>query len=330
MPCVRRVRLYCCGERRLMGSPSGSGRVPGEQSVGAATRAARGCAPVTQPGTAVATYMAGQPGGQDFDPRVPNVARIYDFLLGGKDNFEADRQAARQLVEAVPGAALAAWDNRAFLGRAVRFLAREAGIRQFLDIGTGLPTRGNVHEIVQEIDPLTRVVYCDNDPMVVVHANALLASESTVSAVYSDLRYPHHLLAMPAVWSLMDLDKPLAVLMVAVLQFIEDREDPWDLVHQFKSAMSPGSYLVLSHVTGDDLADDAQRRAYEVYEKASAPGVARSRAEIDRFFDGLDMVAPGLVSVCDWRPVLERRRQQPTLFYAGVGRKPGHIPGVLA
>jgi hypothetical protein len=313
-----------------MGNSSGPSRVPGEQSIGVGTSAVDRWSPVIQPGASVATCMAGQPGGQDFDPGVPNVARIYDFLLGGKDNFDADRQAARRLVEAVPGAALAARDNRAFLGRAVRFLAQEAGIRQFLDIGTGLPTRGNVHEIAQETDPLTRVVYCDNDPMVVVHANALLANESTVSAVYSDLRYPRHLLAMLAVRSLLDLDKPIAVLMVAVLHFIEDREDPWDLVDQFKSAMAPGSCLAISHVTGDELPGAARRRAAEVYESASAPGVARTSAQIARFFDGLDVVAPGLVSVPDWRPSLKRSRQQPTLFYAGVGRKPGHVPEVLA
>jgi hypothetical protein len=160
---------------------------------------------------------AGRGGSRSFDPSVPNVARIYDFLLRGKDNYAADRDAARQLLAAVPDAALAARDNRGFLARAVRFLAGKAGIRQFLDIGAGLPTRGNVHEIAQAADPHAHVVYCDNDPVVVAHADALLGERLTVAAVNCDLRHPHHLLTLPTVRTLIDFDKPLAILMVAVL-----------------------------------------------------------------------------------------------------------------
>ena len=274
---------------------------------------------------ASATGEAPWLGSQGFDITVPNVARIYDFLLGGKDNFAADRLAARELLEAVPDAAIAARDNRAFLGRAVRFLAREAGIRQFLDIGTGLPTGGNVHEIAHEADPLARVVYVDNDPMVIVHANALLVTEPTVSAVYGDLRYPRQLLAMLAVRSLLDLDEPLAVIMAAVLHFIEDHESPWAIVEEFKSAMAPGSYLALSHVTGDGIGEDARHRAAEIYRSASAPGVARTHAQVARFFNGLDLLAPGLVSVADWRPAAGHTRREPALFYGGIGRKPGFV-----
>jgi O-methyltransferase involved in polyketide biosynthesis len=262
-------------------------------------------------------------GPQTFDPNVPNVARIYDFLLGGKDHFAADREAAQRLLDAVPGAAAAARDNRRFLGRAVWFLAREAGIRQFLDIGTGLPTRGNVHEIAQTARPGAHVVYADSDPVVVMHANALLADSLTVAAVQGDLRDPDHLFALPDVRTFIDWDEPVAVLMVAVLHFLEDRDNPWQAVDAFKDRMAPGSYLVLSHVTGDDTPADMVRQASEVYQNASAPGMARTRDQITRFFDGLDMVSPGLADPAAWRRPHLERKPRPVLFYAGIGRKHG-------
>ncbi len=168
-----------------------------------------------------------------FDPTVPNVARIYDALLGGKDNFAADREAARKLLDAVPGAARAARDNRRFLGRAVWYLAGEAGIRQFLDIGTGLPTQGNVHEIARAAYSPCRVVYVDYDPVVAVHAAALLADSPNVAAAQGDLRDPAHLLALPEVRALIDFGQPVAILMAAVLHFIEDCEDPWSIVDAY-------------------------------------------------------------------------------------------------
>jgi hypothetical protein len=250
------------------------------------------------------------------------VARIYDALLGGKDNFAADRAAAAELLEAVPGAAAAARENRAFLGRAVRFLAAEAGIRQFLDIGSGLPAAGNVHQIAQEADPLARVLYADCDPVVVLHANVLLANTVTVAAVDADLRYPEDLLNSPAVRALIDFDEPVAVLLVAVLHFLEDRENPQAIVNCIKERLTPGSYLVVSHVTGDDIPPQATQQARAVYENASAPGVARARDDIARFFDGLVMLAPGLVNVTAWRPDRIVRQPHETLFYAGIGRKP--------
>ena len=260
---------------------------------------------------------------QAFNPAVPNVARIYDFLLGGKDNFAADREAAGRLLDAVPGAAAAARDNRRFLSRAVWFLAREAGIRQFLDIGTGLPTRGNVHEIAQTARPGARVVYADNDPVVVMHANALLANSLTVAAVHGDLRDPDRLITLPDVRAFIDWDEPVAVLMVAVLHFLQDRDNPWQAVDAFKAQMAPGSYLVLSHVTGDGTPAEVIRQAAEVYHNASAPGMARTREQIARFFDGLDMVAPGLVDPAEWRRPRLERKSRPVLFYAGAGRKHG-------
>lgn len=278
----------------------------------------------TQPAVPVSEYGS-EPGRgipPAFDPNVPNVARIYDFLLQGKDNYAADREAARELLAAVPGAARAARDNRRFLGRAVWFLAREAGIGQFLDIGPGLPTQGNVHQIAHTAGSLSRVVYADNDPVVVAHANALLADSSKVAAVHADVRDPGHLLSRPAVQALIDFSQPVAVLMVAVLHFVQDSEDPWSIVSNYTSMMAPGSYLVVSHVTGDGTPAEAIRQAAEIYQHASAPGTARPRTQVARFFHGLDMVAPGLADPAYWRCPPPPGKPGPVVFYAGIGRKP--------
>jgi hypothetical protein len=258
---------------------------------------------------------------KDFDPTVPNVARIYDHLLGGKDNFAADRQAATRLLEAVPGAAVAARENRAFLGRAVRFLAEEAGIRQFLDIGAGLPSARAVHEIVHGCVPPPRVVYADNDPVVVRHAEALTRRALGVDAIQADLRHPRDLLSYLTWRHLIDLAQPIAVMLVAVLHFVEDHEGPWAVVNCYKDMMAPGSFLVISHVTADHLAGDTARQAQAAYDGASAPGIARSREQVARFFAGLDMVPPGLVDVSGWRPDVIGPPPEPVLFHAGVGRK---------
>jgi hypothetical protein len=259
---------------------------------------------------------------RDFDPTVPNVARVYDVLLGGKDNFAADRQAADRLLDAVPGAAVAARENRAFLGRAVRFLAEEAGICQFLDIGTGLPTGGSVHEIAQDGDPRqVRVVYADYDQVVVWHAEALLGGSLTAAVVRADLRQPWDLFAQPTVRTLINLAEPVAILLVAVLHFVEDREDPWAVVNCYKDMMAPGSFLVITHVTADHLSAEAAAQAQAVYDGASAPGVPRTREQVAGFFAGLEMVAPGLVNVSAWRPAHLGPAYGPAVFYAGIGRK---------
>ena len=259
---------------------------------------------------------------QHLDVTVPNVARIYDHLLGGKDNFAADRMAAAKLLEAVPVAAVAARENRAFLGRAVRFLAEEAGISQFLDLGTGLPTAGSVHEIAQTgAPPQVRVVYADCDPVVVRHAETLLGGSLSVAVVRADLRQPWDLFARPTVRTLINLAEPVAILLVAVLHFIEDHEDPWAVVNCYKDLMAPGSYLVISHVTADHLSADAARQARAAYAGASAPGAARSREQIAGFFAGLDMVPPGLVDVSEWRPDVIGASPGPPVFYAGIGCK---------
>jgi hypothetical protein len=236
-----------------------------------------------------------------FDTSVANPARMYDYFLGGKDHFPADKAAADQLLEAVPQTRVGARENRAFLQRAVGFLAGEAGIRQFLDIGTGLPTQGNVHQVAQAIAPGARVVYVDNDPIVHAHANALLGGDNTAS-ILGDLREPDEILTDPETYRLIDFGQPVAVLLVAVLHFIRDEEDPAGIVARLTATMAPGSYLVLSHATGDLYPREIGAKATKAYDRASAPLVLRSREEIERLFDGLEPVEPGLVQLSRWRP----------------------------
>ena len=210
----------------------------------------------------------------------PNVARIYDYLLGGNDNFQFDQEAERELFQAVPDASVAAWDNRQFLGRAVRFLAKEAGIRQFIDIGTGLRTRGNVHGIAQQYIGEPLVAYIDNDPVVLSHARALLVQQPAVVAAEGDLRAPMQILVNPEVRALITFDEPIAVLLVAILHFIRDEEHPYGIVKQLKEAMPRGSYLVLSHVTGDHLPPNAADKAHALYRHAQLPESLRRCSKI--------------------------------------------------
>jgi S-adenosyl methyltransferase len=264
-------------------------------------------------------------------PTIPNVARIYDYLLGGKDNFAADRAAAAELIRLIPDGAAACRENRRFVRRAVRYLAGR-GIRQFIDIGTGLPTRGNVHEIALEAAPDARVVYVDNDPVVVAHARALLAKPAApaVAAISGDLRSPGQILRDPELGAMIGLDRPFAVLATAVLHFIGDDEDPYGITQTLIAAMPPGSYLVISHITSDDIAADAGRGAQAVYEGATAQARPRTRDEIARFFDGLELTGPGVVSVGAWRPKpLAAQPKGRTLLYVGVGRKlaDSRVPG---
>ncbi len=255
-----------------------------------------------------------------YDPSTPNPARIYDYLLGGKDWFPADEAAAKELLALVPEAHAGARENRAFLGRVVRYLAREAGIRQFLDVGTGMPTQGNVHEVAHGVAPNARVVYVDNDPVVHVHANALLAEETT-TAVLADLRQPYRILQHPKTRALLDFTRPLAVLLVAVLHFIEDADGPGEVVACFRDAMPPGSFLVVSHATGD-FRPEIAGKVTAVYERAAAPLVLRSRAQVAAFFHGFELVPPGLVQPAAWRPDVDGARSTGVGgFWAGVGRR---------
>ncbi len=258
-----------------------------------------------------------------IDTSKAHPARVYDYLLGGKDNFPADREAAEQVLAAVPTARHMARANRAFLQRAVRFLAGKAGIRQFLDIGTGLPAQGNVHEVAQQVTSDARVLYVDNDPIVHVHANALLACDNS-AAILADLREPDAILSHPEVRQVIDFDQPVALLLVAILHFIRDEEDPAGIIARFRDAMTPGSYLAISHATGDfDLI--AASSAARAYDKAAAPMVLRNHAEVERLFDGFSLVDPGLVQVSHWRPDRgQAAGHQEVWAYGGVGRKITH------
>jgi hypothetical protein len=258
-----------------------------------------------------------------LDSGTPNVARIYDALLGGKDNYAVDRAAALALTSVLPDAARAARDNRAFLGRAVRYLAADAGISQFLDIGTGLPVGGHVHEIAQAVNPAARVAYVDNDRVVVTHASALLADAENVGAFELDVRSPRHLMTVPGVRALIDFDQPVAVLLVAVLHFIPDSDGPWSITRCIIDHLAPGSYVVISHVTGDEAPAGAIEKARKIYDSALVRGAARSKDDIERLFEGLELIRPGVVDAAGWRAGRRRTTTRPALFYAGIGRKPG-------
>ena len=257
---------------------------------------------------------------------VASVARIYDYWLGGHDNFAADRAAALKVSEAAPEAQLMAVENRRFLRRAVRYLAADAGITQFLDIGTGLPTQGNVHQVAQDISPAARVVYVDNDPMVLAHSRALKTGGDTM-VIEADLRNPRAILDHPGTRKLIDFGQPLAVLLVAVLHFISDDDDPGAIAAAIRDALPPGSYLVLSHVSGDIRRESAASAAVH-YKKVTADATLRGREEILRFFAGLELIEPGVVQVPYWRPdEPEPADAGKVWILGGVGRKPGIAVG---
>ncbi len=255
-----------------------------------------------------------------LNPGVPNPARMYDYYLDGKNNFPADREAAERALAIAPSTRDMARENRAFLRRAVRFLAAEAGIRQFLDIGAGLPTQGNVHEVAQAVAADARVVYADNDPVVVTHARALLADPST-AAIPADLRDPGAILASPEVRALLDSGQPVAILLLAVLHFIQDADDPAGIVARLRDAVPAGSYLAISHATADapNPRPEVAAQVVGVYRRATASLALRGGAEVARFFEGFDLVDPGLVQVQHWRP--EAVSTAPGGIWGGVGRK---------
>ena len=258
-----------------------------------------------------------------LDVTVPNVARMYDYYLGGKDNFEADRVAAEKVLALVPGLRRAVVENRRFLRRVIRYLASEAGIDQFLDIGVGLPTQGAVHEVAHEVSPDARVVYADYDPVVVTHGRALLAVRDQSIMVQADLRDAASILALPEVKAHLDVTRPVAITLFAVLHFIADEEDPAALVAGLRDTIAPGSYLAITHIGSDFFPDkQAMARAVEVYEKASERVWPRGREEILGFFDGFDLLEPGLVPKHQWRPVTGVAAEAPTIQWGGVGRKP--------
>jgi hypothetical protein len=256
-----------------------------------------------------------------LDTGVANPARIYDYWLGGKDNFAADREAAEQVIAVFPGIIPGVRANRAFLGRAVRYLAGEAGIRQFLDVGTGIPTKDNVHEVAQAVAPESRIVYADNDPMVLAHARALLTSapEGATSYVQADLRDTDNILRDAA--ATLDFGKPIAVTLLMILMLVEN---PYDIVARLMDAAPSGSYLVISH-PAKDVDTGEQAKAYERLNErmGETQGTLRTHAEVAAFFEGLEMVPPGLVQLHRWRPdPPDADLSYEVPAYGGMGRKP--------
>jgi S-adenosyl methyltransferase len=259
--------------------------------------------------------------GPRFDTSVASIARIYDYWLGGKDNFKVDREAAEEMIQAFPGIVAGVRMNRAFLGRAIHYLAAEAGIRQFLDIGTGLPSANNTHEVAQRAAPDSRIVYVDNDPIVLSHAKALLTStpEGACAYIDADLRNTGQILKEAA--GTLDFSRPVAVCLIMILQFIPDEEDPWQLTRALMDAVPSGSYLVVAHPANDVDVVVAPALRQLSTRMGRTRAVPRSYPEVLRFFDGLEMVEPGLVQLHRWRPGLGVDTGKNLAAYGGVGLK---------
>jgi SAM-dependent methyltransferase len=277
---------------------------------------------VTTDGTPAAGETPG--GGQEapsFDTSVAHVARVYDYWLGGKDNFAADRVAAEQAMQAYPDIVYSVRANRAFLARTVRYLAREAGVRQFLDIGTGIPSANNTHEVAQSVDTGSRVVYVDNDPVVLAHARALLVGngEGLTHFIDADLRDTGRILAGAA--ETLDFSQPVAIMLMAILQHIDDAEDPYGIVRSLLAAVPSGSYLTISHPAADLAAQQMAQMAERLNQLMAEKVTFRTRPQVVPFFAGLDMVEPGLVRVQEWRPDTEIEAKSPAAVCGGVGRK---------
>lgn len=251
-------------------------------------------------------------------------ARLYDHYLGGKDNYEVDRKAALQVAEVFPYAGWMARANRDFMSRAVDYLARSAGIRQFLDIGTGIPTEPNLHQVAQDIAPESRVVYVDNDPIVLAHARALMngTPEGRTDYIHADFTDPESILSAPQLRENLDLSQPVALSLIALLHFISDRHRPYEIVRTLLEALAPGSYLVMSHATAD-FDPESIAGAVRVYRENGMDPQVRDRAEFERFFDDMELVEPGIVVPHRWRPTgIEPNTSMDAKvsFYAGLAR----------
>ncbi|HTZ93189.1 MAG TPA: SAM-dependent methyltransferase [Streptosporangiaceae bacterium] len=257
-----------------------------------------------------------------FDTSVAHVARVYNYWLGGKDNFAADRAAAEQAMAAFPDIVLSARANRAFLRRSVTYLAHDAGIRQFLDIGTGIPSANNTHEVAQAAASDSRIVYVDNDPVVLAHARALLTSTTDGATDYidADLRQADQILAKAA--ETLDFTEPVAVLLMAILQHLSEADDPYRVVATLMSAVPAGSYLVLSHPAKDIHAAEMAAMAAQLNRMMAEKVTFRTRDEVAPFFAGLELVEPGMTNVPDWRPETEEEAASPAALWGGVARKP--------
>ena len=259
-----------------------------------------------------------------IDTSVPHVARVYDYWVGGKNNYAVDREAGDEAIRAYPDMRSSVRANRAFLRRSVRYLAEEAGIRQFLDVGTGLPSASNTHEVAQAAAPESRIVYVDNDPVVLAHARALLTSDPQGATGYldADARDTGKILAGAA--ELLDFSEPVAVMLIAILQLITDDDDPYRLVAELVAALPSGSFLAVTHVAGDmgrmtPGALEAARRLSELLPQRVNP---RSQAQVTRFFDGLELIEPGVVPIQQWRPASDDEAAAPAALWGGVARVP--------
>jgi len=273
-------------------------------------------------------WQGGVPGAErevpQFDTTVAHIARVYNYWLGGKDHFAADRVAGDETVQGYPDMLSSVRANRAFLRRAVRYLAVEGGIRQFLDVGTGLPSADNTHEVAQAVAPQSRVVYVDNDPVVLAHARALLTSgpEGATGYLDADARDAGTILAEAA--KLLDFSQPVGVMLVAILQFIEDKDDPYGIVARLMEAVPPGSYMVVSHPPSDmqrlapGLAEALAKLSQAMVQRVTP----RSREQVTRFFNGVDLVEPGVVPIQQWRPDSDLEAAARAGMWGGVGRKP--------
>jgi S-adenosyl methyltransferase len=265
--------------------------------------------------------MSGETEPLTFDTSVAHSARVHDYWLGGKDHYAADRAAGDAVIEAYPGIVASVRANRAFLARAVRFLAAEAGIRQFLDIGTGIPTANNTHEVAQSVAPDCRVVYVDYDPVVLAHARALLVGtpQGATDYIDADLREPGTILGHAA--RTLDFSRPVAVMLIAIMHLIGDEAEPYELVGRLLAAVPSGSYLALSQVASDIQAEQMAEAARRYNRLAHENQRHRDRAEVTRFFDGLSLVEPGVVPVQEWRPATAAEASARSAMWGGLARK---------
>ncbi|HMG65256.1 MAG TPA: SAM-dependent methyltransferase [Streptosporangiaceae bacterium] len=267
---------------------------------------------------------------EGVDPTRPSPARLYDYYLGGTHNYEADRQAAEQIRRSMPDLADAAWANRGFHGRAAVWMAASQGIRQFLDLGSGLPTQNNTHQAVRRVAPDARVVYVDVDPIVAAHGAPLLAADGSTALITADVRDPDAILDHPELRRLIDFSQPVGVLMTAVVHFVADGSDPWSLVRRYMTATAPGSYLALSHLTHDRVPPQITEAGLEVYQRTASNIYARSHDEVTRFFDGLELAPaqPGgeraitFVGLWGAEDVAAADSDGSRHFYCGVARRP--------
>lgn len=277
-------------------------------------------------------HAAGRPSSDDFLPiailhtEQAHSARLYDYILGGKDNYTADRVAAHKLLRAWPGVKDSMLANRAFMHRVATFLAQEAGIRQFLDIGTGIPTPPNLHEVVQEVRPDARIVYTDNDPIVLVHARALMAGSEQGRTAYveADLRDPDTILSSPEFRETLDPNRPIGLMLIAVVHFIEDDDEALDVVRRIVDVLPSGSHLAATVAT-DDFAPEMLAEVRRTYHEHGETLRWRDLSQTERFFDGLELVDPGIVQMHKWRPDDDTYRQIPEAdiaMYGAIARKP--------